>query len=292
MEFSYDFAVIGGDLRQYYLARQLVLARCSIITYGIPTPKQLETLPSAVNLEHALKDSQCILAPIPLTKNQIDLQADVAMEDFSLDNLLNHFQDGQKFYAGCIPDFFISKCIEKHVFCKDFMKNEEVARFNSIATAEGTIAEIVQKYPDNLQGSKALITGFGRCARTLARKLKALDCQVTICARKAVDRFEARTEGFSSLSFGDLPQAIHSFELIVNTVPAPVFTEEILRFCTAGTQIIDIASLPGGVPETLASRYPIYLHHALSLPGKYAPKASGEKLAEIVLRERKEPLCL
>ena len=31
----YDFAVLGGDLRQFYMAKQLAFKGYSVITYGI-----------------------------------------------------------------------------------------------------------------------------------------------------------------------------------------------------------------------------------------------------------------
>lgn len=290
MSFLYEFAILGGDLRQYYLARYLMLAGCSIITYLIPTPKQFPELPKASSLEEAVCDAHIVLAPIPMSKNNVDLQASVVQGDLQLSNLLAWLSEGQRIYAGCIPDFFISDCMKKHVFCKDFMKQEEIAQFNSIATAEGTIAEMIQKYSGNLQGAKIVITGFGRCARTLARKLKALDSQVTICVRKAKVQFEAQTEGFATVSFEELADWItnNQIAIIVNTVPAPVFTETILESCPLGTILIDIASLPGGIPNELELKYPISIFHCLGLPGRYCPQASAEKLAEMVLRERKE----
>ncbi|MGN0299707.1 MAG: dipicolinate synthase subunit DpsA [Lachnospiraceae bacterium] len=288
-EFAVEFAVIGGDLRQYYLARQL--ANHSVITYAIPTPPQMPPMPEASSLQKAVTQAHYILAPIPLTKNKTHLQANISSNELRLSNLVRYLHDGQHFYAGCIPEEFIQKCMEKNVFTKDFMKNEEIALFNSIATAEGTLAEMILHSPDNLQGSSVLITGFGRCARTLSRKLKVLDCQVTICARKPSDRFEAQTAGYAALSFESLPTKISHFSLIINTVPAPIFTDDLLANCVAGTQFIDIASLPGGISGS-AEKFPIHVHHALSLPGKYSPKASGEKLAQLILRERKEPICL
>ena len=35
----YDFAVLGGDLRQFYMAKQLAFKGYSVITYGIASGK-------------------------------------------------------------------------------------------------------------------------------------------------------------------------------------------------------------------------------------------------------------
>ena len=40
----YDFAVLGGDLRQFYMAKQLAFKGYSVITYGI-APGRCRLLP-------------------------------------------------------------------------------------------------------------------------------------------------------------------------------------------------------------------------------------------------------
>lgn len=284
MTFFYDFAVIGGDLRQYYLAKKLRLSGYSLISYATPTPESMPPLDSSASLDEAVCHARCILAPIPLSWDGVTIHILSENSGTNLTHLIDLLQPNQHFYAGCIPDFFISSCAEKGIFCRDWMKLEEVAQFNSIATAEGTIAKMIQHYPSNLQGLPVLITGFGRCAHTLAQKLKALDCQVTVCARRPNQRFLAQTEGFQSRNFAELPHYIGTFPLIVNTVPAPVFTDPILSACAPDTFFFDIASLPGGIPDDLEKKYSLQIYRCLSLPGLYSPKASGEKLAEIILR--------
>ena len=49
-----------------------------------------------------------------------------------------------------------------------------------------------------------------------------------------------------------------------------------------GTLLIDLASEPGGVDFPSAGELGIPTVHALSLPGKVAPKASGEIIKNII----------
>jgi dipicolinate synthase subunit A len=54
------------------------------------------------------------------------------------------------------------------------MKDEKIVILNAIATAEGTIMEAIRSSDQNLHGSNCIELGYGRCAKVLAQKLKAL----------------------------------------------------------------------------------------------------------------------
>ena len=54
-------------------------------------------------------------------------------------------REGQSFFAGCIPRDFQEKVFSKGIFVSDLMKDEILTVKNSIATAEGAIAEAIQK---------------------------------------------------------------------------------------------------------------------------------------------------
>ena len=69
----YDFAVLGGDLRQFYMAKQLAFKGYSVITYGIAS----EVLNDFVKYEakHLGKYSNSTYnakwATMPITHNEI-----------------------------------------------------------------------------------------------------------------------------------------------------------------------------------------------------------------------------
>lgn len=48
----YDFAVLGGDLRQFYMAKQLAFKGYSVITYGIASGEvQASSMKEAVEMQ-------------------------------------------------------------------------------------------------------------------------------------------------------------------------------------------------------------------------------------------------
>lgn len=65
----------------------------------------------------------------------------------------------------------------------EYMADDETAYKNAIATAEGVIAEAVIRSDININGSNCLIAGYGRCARIIADRFKALNSNVTIIER-------------------------------------------------------------------------------------------------------------
>ncbi len=60
------------------------------------------------------------------------------------------------------------------------MEDRCLAVENSIATAEGMIAEAMIRSPKNLRGSRCLILGYGTCGRMLGSYLKGIGCEVGV----------------------------------------------------------------------------------------------------------------
>ena len=61
------------------------------------------------------------------------------------------------------------------------MKDESIAVFNAVATAEGAILEAMLHKQTNIHHSRTLVLGYGRCGKVLSEKLKGLSAHVTVC---------------------------------------------------------------------------------------------------------------
>lgn len=273
-----DFAVIGGDLRQAYMAGILSAKGYRVIVYGLPaeTEKQSGIVKKAETLPEAIQSSKIIIGGIPLTKDQntIDILKDTLTED-------------NQFFAGCISEEFKKFGDSKHIFMYDYMKNEELTVFNTIATAEGTIAEALIRHPGNLHGEDCLIIGYGKCAATLAHKLSGLSAKITVCARNKVSRAIAASYGYEVIGFQELDKNLGKFEYIFNTVPKEVLDRQLLAYVGKQSLIIDIASAPGGIDFLAAQEMNINASLCPGLPGKYAPKASAVALTEVLLKYKR-----
>ena len=109
--------------------------------------------------------------------------------------------------------------------------------------------------------------------------LKGLGADVTVSARNRRDRAFIRANGMEAIPSDALTG---QYDLIFNTVPCRLLSAQVLAGIAAHALIIDLASEPGGVDREAAERLSIPVIHALSLPGKVAPKASGKIIKNAV----------
>lgn len=62
----YDFAVIGGDMRQVYLANYLKNQRYQVITYA--TKKEGSECKEGKSFENVIREAKCIIGPVVFSK--------------------------------------------------------------------------------------------------------------------------------------------------------------------------------------------------------------------------------
>ena len=292
----YDFGIIGGDLRQVYMAQILAEQGYRVCVYGLckeisqdmqTNVKSGEPVLCEKSMADAVQKSGIIIAPIPMTKNKKDLNNQAGKDDLGLNELAEELKEGQYFFAGCIPDGFRDKAADNGVVC-DFMKKEELAIYNSIATAEGAIAEAIQKSPLNLHRSECLVLGYGKCGKTLAAYLKGMFCRVTVCARRPDVRSEASILADEVISFDDIPDNLKQYSFIFNTIPNMIMDRSLLMSVKKQAIIIDIASAPGGVDFTAAKELGIPAWLCPGLPGKYAPESSARTMTDVLMQEMQQ----
>lgn len=133
-----------------------------------------------------------------------------------------------------------------------------------------------------LQGARCLVIGYGRIGALLAHKLRALDAEVQVSARAACDFARIEAAGMTALDTRRLAGKLSGFELIFNTVPAPVLGAAELAALGPSCLIIDLASLPGGIAPDTPLPTGCKLLHALSLPGRVAPRSAAQAVYETV----------
>lgn len=266
-------------MRQVYAARMLKerghRVRCALLCSGENLPEQ--------ELREAVRAAHVVLAPVPLSVDRLYLNQKSGEGAFPLTELLDCLGEGQKFYAGCISEEFARAVSDRGAEAVDLMKQEEIAVYNTIATAEGAVAEAIMKSPGNLHGSQCLVLGYGKCARTLTALLKGMHCQVQVCARNPAQLAEAAVFADRAFGFGELEAALPDYDFIFNTVPAMVLNRGMMKNMNSGVCIFDIASAPGGVEFEEAEELGISAWLLPGLPGKYAPASSAEAIVRYLV---------
>lgn len=294
MSFQYDAAIIGGDLRQIYLAYILEKSGYKIITFGLNYIIPNFNLNFANSYEQAMSSSKTIISPIPFSRDKIyitGLDNNTPNDKLSVETFLKNLQHEHYLIGGNIYNEVIDICSNENIPYFDLMKNEDIALLNAIATAEGTIAEAIYKSSINLHNSNALVLGYGKCGKVLASKLQAIGVNVVVAARKESALVEAYTNCIQGIELHKITLKIKNFNFIFNTIPSLIMDEKLLLSISPETTIIDIASLPGGVDYETAKNLNLNAHLCLGIPGKISPKSSAEILADAILpilKERKD----
>lgn len=91
------------------------------------------------------------------------------------------------------------------------------------------------------------------------------------------------SHGLAAVPLGELLAVLPGFDVVVNTIPAPVLGERELAAMPGGSLVVDLASLPGGTDFEAARELGVNAIHALSLPARCAPVTAGEFVARAVL---------
>ena len=249
MHLKRSFAVIGGDLRQRCLLRQLRGLGFPASAYRVPDAED-----SAPDLSGCLRGANVLILPMP------------AGGGVPLADILDAAEPGALICGGML-DPAEALLQARGISFYDYAKDE---------------ALLLERLPGPLAGSRILLCGFGRIGKLLARKLKALGADVTVSARKAQALELARILGYRRVTAGSWADAPAQYDGIVNTVPAPIIGPAQLPCIRRDCVLLELASLPGGFCAE-AQALPGYCA-ARGLPGKYAPEAAAAIIRSAIFR--------
>ena len=183
--------------------------------------------------------------------------------------------------GGRIAPALAEKAADDGIRLFDYAAREDFALSNALTTAEAAIYVAMQHEDRILAGLRVLVIGCGRIARRLAPLARAMGMRVTVSARKEEDFLRIRDAGFACMDTRAL-SGLSEFDLIFNTVPAPVLGAAALAETREDVLLIDLASLPGGIDFECAKRLPRCAVHALALPGRYAPRTAARSAAQSI----------
>lgn len=161
----------------------------------------------------------------------------------------------------------------------DLLSNANYLAQNAAITAECALQTALPLLETTLYETKCLVLGWGRIGKCLCRLLSAIRCPVTVAARKEQDRAIIRALGFHAADYPALSDNLSEFDLIFNTVPAPILSPTQLSHCPNCVKI-DLASSAGLTGDDII--------HARGLPGICAPRTSGRLIADAVRNYIKE----
>ncbi len=278
------FLICGGDLRQAHLANSLAASGYIVKATGF---SDTEVFDSNIKVQKftpdIVKEADVVILPLPCSSDDETLSTPMQKEIISLKSLFSAITPNQIVVGGKITDKQKDLAERHNIVIHDYLKREEMAIFNAIPTVEGAIQIAMENMPVTVHGLNVLCLGFGRIGKLLCEKFSALGANVTAEARKVSDLAWIKSYGYKGINLTDLGLAIGGFDLIINTVPTMIVTEEIIKNVKPEALIIDLASKPGGVDMEAASRYGKKVIWALSLPGTVAPVTAGIIIKDTIL---------
>lgn len=255
--------VLGGDLRQYYLAEEFASRGYAVASLGVPHRENTHKA-----LPDALRGADVLALPCPLRSGEkIQIFTDKSVDAESITRFVG--RNCAIFVGGdfSFPSF-------------NYLKDEAFLQKNAEITAEVAVMLMMQQIHRTVDGANALIVGFGRIGKALARRLFALGCSVSVSARKEKDISQAIACGYRPVITRQYP-ALDGFDSIFSTVPACVFTSE--QVAAIRCPFLELASAPGGLPQD--GEKPAQYLLARGLPGKYAPQSAAQAMAAFILQK-------
>lgn len=277
-----NILVCGGDERQLYAAAALIKKNFTVTVAGFEKSPRSSAFRQAGAFPAAVEQSDAVILPLPVTRDGATVFTPLSEHALDLEQLCAALRPGLYLYGGMISPPVREMLERTGARVLDYYAREELITANAVPTAEGTLKVVIESTPGMIQWSHAAVTGFGRTARALVRVLSGVGANVTVFARKSTDWAQAQAWGCTACPFQNLPALAGTFDFIVNTVPAPVIGEPVLRRLNPDCPVIDIASPPGGVDTEAAEKYGVRVIPALSLPGKYAPRTAGEIIGDTI----------
>ncbi len=270
--------VAGGDPRQAALAELLADDGHAVHTYALEQGEGTACEPSMAGADRA----DCVVLPLPAVGPDGRLNAPLAAGGHELAEILDALRPGQLVCAGMAGEELERMAAERGLVLRDYFAREELAVMNAVPTAEGAIQIAMEELPITLHDARVLVVGFGRLGRALAPRLRGLGARVWVSARRYEQRAAAESMGLGSEGLDHLPDWLCSYDLVFNTVPAPVLGVEELASLKERALVIDLASRPGGVDMDAAAALGVRVIWALSLPGKVAPVTSGRYIKDTI----------
>ena len=283
------FAVIGGDARAGWLAALLSGDGHTVRCYALEKAALPQRILQCSSVEACAYGADWVIVGVPAEKNGV-LNTPLSVQKLRLEELLTALWPGQTLCGGCFGQEGSLAAVRAGLAVCDLMARRDFTVGNATLTAEGAAGLLIRESPRSLWRGRALVTGWGRIARQLAPRLRALGCETFAAARKAGDRAEAEGFGLHACRFEELPAKAGELDFLVNTVPAPVITRETLARLRPDAVLMELASEPG-FDKALAEELGLRSIYAPGLPGKSAPCAAACLMRDTiyaVIREREE----
>ena len=286
---KYRIAVVGGDRRMLEVIE--CLKGCEVKIWGIDE-SYIKSGVYCKSIDEAISDAQILILPSPPCADDIRVNCPLYTEESSekIHRVFELLKKDCIVLGGRISPRVKELATREGLKIFDYFASEEVLIRNAVPTAEGAIGVAIYNTEVTLFDSEIAIIGYGRIGRALALRLNALGADVTVFDRKDEKLAFAMSEGARGVKIeykdgeSTLAGLSKGFDIIYNTVPLWIVTEEIVKQIPKETLVVDLASAPGGIDILAVKKYGTNYIQALAIPEKIAPRSAGRIIAGSIIK--------
>lgn len=282
-----NYYLIGGDFRNFELAKMLAKEDNMVYTFGLEIAFQDSCINTNImqceRISDGVEKIDVVITALPFSRDEINVNMPLSIKKLKIEDFIKEFE-GRLVFTGNISKEIERKFLDKNIKIVDIMKFEEFAILNTVSTAEATISIIIENTKITLQNSKCLIMGFGRIGKILAKKLQDLSVNVECVATNNIEEAWGKAYGYNMTTFGDIKyrnKNLKDYDIIINTIPKVILKREFENI-NNDTLVIDLASKPYGIDRDMIKEKRFNFIEALGLPGKTAPITSAKNIKKIV----------
>ena len=265
------FSIIGGDERMLFLAERLIDCGHKVRLCGFE--KHERHIP-CVSAGDALFGADCVILPLPSTKDGRTVWTPYGEQEIYLADMVSA--------AGRKTLFLTANATLGAEREKDYFAREELTVLNAVPTVEGALQVALTNTDRTLWRARCLVAGFGRIGRLLCHRLSSFGCGISATSRRPETESWIEAYGYDCIRNTALADRVGEFDIIFNTVPESIFTEEILSKVKKDCVLIELASPPYGIDFQAAKRLGLRALLASGLPAKTAPKTAADIIFDTI----------
>lgn len=277
--------IMGGDARHLIVMKHLADQGAQIYLIGYETATiNHESIHKTTEKKLDFSMLDAIVLPVGGTNLEGKMEATYATSEVKLTHdMIAKTPEHCVIYTGTTNAYLESLAKSHKRSLVVLFARDDLAIYNSIPTAEGTLHLAIEETDHTIHGSNVFILGFGRVGMTVAQTFYAMGAKVSVAARRSEDLARIYQLGYQAIKLADLKQHLTDIDLCINTIPYLILNKDVISVMNPNTLIIDLASAPGGTDFNFAQQKGIKAIHALGLPGKTAPKSAGLIIGKVLL---------
>lgn len=227
----------------------------------------------STELDTDFSDFDTVIFPLPTTLDGVFVTNKLTDDKIKISDIVSRITN-QKILCG-------NYRFDNYSFT-DYGKDEATAILNAVPTAEGAIAIAINNTPFTLWKSNCLVVGYGKIGKALSERLSHLGANVTVSARRDTDLAYIDAKGLTPIITAEINKTVNRYDIIFNTVDAPVIPREVLKNCQKNCLLIELASRPYGIDLKAAEELGLKVIMAGGLPGKIAETTAAEILSSSI----------